>query len=129
MSKDVKQVIVVRKDLGMRKGKIASQVAHASMSFLLDSNESKRVDELKIKLTSAEAQWLSSSFTKVVVSVDSEEELRDLIFHAEMKGIQCCPIIDAGRTEFHNVPTLTCAAFGPANSSDVDEITGKLKLL
>lgn len=129
MSKDVKQVIVVRKDLNMRKGKIAAQVAHASMAFFSENNDSKRVDEVHVKLTETEAQWLSTSRAKIVASVDSEDQLRDLIFHAESKGVSVYPIIDAGRTEFHGEPTLTCASFGPGYIEDLDEITGNLKLL
>lgn len=127
--KDVKQVIVVRKDLAMRKGKIAAQVAHASMKFLIDNNDSERSDELVIKLTAAEATWLTGSFTKVVVGVDSEDALNDLIFRAQMSDIEVHPIIDAGRTEFNGVPTLTCAAFGPCTSEQLDKITGNLKLI
>jgi PTH2 family peptidyl-tRNA hydrolase len=126
---DVKQVIVVRKDLNMRKGKIASQVAHASMKFLLDNNEAERGDELVIKLTPVEAMWLTGSFTKVVVSVDSEDALNDLVFKAEIEGIEVHTIIDSGRTEFGGVPTLTCAAFGPCESNVIDKITGNLKLM
>ena len=125
----VKQVIVVRKDLNMRKGKLASQVAHASMKFLLDNNEAERSDELVIKLTQAEAMWLTGSFTKIVAGVDSEDALRQLVFKAEMEGIEVHKIIDAGRTEFNGVPTLTCAAFGPCESGIIDKITGNLKLM
>lgn len=126
---DVKQVIVVRKDLNMRKGKIAAQVAHASMKFLVDNNEAVRGDEVIIKLTPAEAMWLTGSFAKVVVGVDSEEALQDLIFQAELADIEVHPIVDSGRTEFHGVPTLTCAAFGPCTTEELDRITGKLKLI
>jgi PTH2 family peptidyl-tRNA hydrolase len=126
---DVKQVIVVRKDLNMRKGKIAAQVAHASMKFLVDNNEAERGDEVIIKLTPAEAMWLTGSFTKVVVGVDSEEALQNLIFQAEMSDVEVHPIIDAGRTEFNGVPTLTCAAFGPCTAEELDKITGNLKLI
>jgi len=127
--KEVKQVIVVRKDLHMRTGKIAAQVAHAAMKFLLDNNEADRGDEVVIKLTASEAMWLTGSFTKVVVGVDSEEALNDLIFKAEMSDVEVHSIIDAGRTEFHGVPTLTCAAFGPCSSEELDKITGNLKLI
>jgi PTH2 family peptidyl-tRNA hydrolase len=126
---DVKQVIVVRKDLNMRKGKIAAQVAHASMRFLTDNNEAERGDEIIVKLSPAEAMWLTGSFTKVVVSVDSEDALQDLIFSAEMSGIEVHPIIDSGKTEFDGVPTLTCAAFGPCEADVLDKITGNLKLM
>jgi PTH2 family peptidyl-tRNA hydrolase len=127
---EVKQVIVVRKDLNMRKGKIGAQVGHASMKFLIDNNESERGDEIVVKLTPDEACWLlSGSFTKAVVGCDSEEELRDLIFRAELADIEVHPIIDNGRTEFNGVKTLTCAAFGPCKVEEIDPITGHLKLL
>lgn len=126
---DVKQVIVVRKDLNMRKGKIASQVAHAAMMFLVDNDESQRSDELVIKLTPVEAMWLTGSFTKIVVGVDSEEALQDLIFKAEMSDVEVHSIVDAGKTEFDGVPTLTCAAFGPCTAEELDKITGNLKLI
>ena len=126
---DVKQVIVVRKDLLMRKGKIAAQVAHASMKFLTDNNESERGDEVIIHLSPDEAMWLTGSFTKIVVGVESEDALRDLILQGEIEGIEVHPIIDSGRTEFNGVPTLTCAAFGPCSSEQLDKITGNLKLI
>ncbi len=127
---DVKQVIVVRKDLNMRKGKIAAQVAHASMKFLVDNNEAERGDELNVKLSPAEAEWLlSGSFTKIVVGCDSEDALQDLIFQANLMDVECHPIVDAGKTEFDGVATLTCAAFGPCSAEELDKITGNLKLI
>lgn len=116
---DIKQVIVVRKDLGMRKGKLAAQVAHASMQFILaDSNRSPE-----------EQEWLNGLFTKVVVSVNSEEELEQLIYQGREVGIKVFDIIDSGKTEFNGKATLTCAAFGPAKADELDPITGKLTLI
>jgi PTH2 family peptidyl-tRNA hydrolase len=129
MSSEPKMVIVVRRDLNMRKGKVASQVAHASMKFLVDNNESERGDEVIVRLSPAEAMWLSGSFTKIVVSVDSEDKLKDLMMQARLSDIEVHPIVDAGRTEFNGIPTLTCAAFGPCDADLLDEITGDLKLM
>lgn len=127
---DVKQVIVVRKDLNMRKGKIAAQVGHASLKFLVDGNVSERPDTLVVELSVDEATWLfGGSFTKIVLGCDSEQELQDLILKARLHGVNVYPIIDAGRTEFHGVSTLTCASFGPSTIEDVDRITGQLKPL
>ncbi len=122
---EVKQVIVVRKDLQMRKGKIAAQVAHASMKFLVDNNEAQRNDELVIKLTPVEAMWLTGSFTKIVVGVDSEDALNDLIFRAQLADVEVHPIVDSGS----GVPTLTCAAFGPCDDDELDKITGNLNVI
>lgn len=127
--RDIKQVIVVRRDLNMRKGKIAAQVAHAAMKFLIENDEAGAPRELKVKLSPEEAEWIETGFTKVVVGCNSEEELNNLIFKAQLAGVEVQPIIDAGRTEFHGVSTLTCAAFGPCDASDVDPITGNLKLM
>lgn len=129
MDAEVKQVIVVRRDLQMRKGKMAAQVAHASMKFLVDNNESERGDEVIVKLSPEEAAWLAGPFTKIVVGVDSEDELENLILRAELTDVQVHAIVDAGRTEFNGVPTLTCCAFGPDEASVIDSITGHLKLL
>jgi peptidyl-tRNA hydrolase, PTH2 family len=125
----IKQVIVVRRDVNMRKGKLATQVAHASMKFILDNNESERADELLVKLSNVEALWITGPFTKVVVGCDSEDDLKRLIARAEIDGIEVHTVIDSGATEFHGVPTLTCAAFGPDKSEVIDEITGHLKLM
>lgn len=125
----VKQVIVVRTDLNMRKGKLASQVAHAAMKFILDNNESDRGDKLMVSLSPDEATWCLERFTKVVCQIDSQEGLEQLILRAKLEGIDVYPIIDAGKTEFHDVPTLTCASFGPCQADDIDKITGDLKLL
>jgi len=126
---EIKQVIVIRKDLNMRKGKMCAQCSHAAMQFLIDANDYKDMSTLKIKLTQDEAAWFAGSRTKVVCFVDSENAMKDLLFHAELMGITAHAIIDEGRTEFKGVPTMTCAAFGPWKSSELNKLTGKLKLL
>ena len=131
-----KQVLIVRKDLNMRKGKIAAQVAHASMKVLLDlmeeyTNDDHAIDGLilpfyyNIPLNN----WIKGRFTKVCVSVDSEEELLDLYKKAQDAGILCSLITDSGLTEFHGVPTNTVVAIGPEFPEKLDLITGHLKLL
>lgn len=148
MSYDVKQVIVVRKDLNMRKGKIAAQVAHASMKVLLDCmnvEEERYLDSddhvtinrrtgniirsLNCGKGSYLNQWLEGAFAKIVVSCESEQELFDLCVIADKGGIPYAIITDSGATEFNNVPTVTCAAIGPYNSEELNKITGHLKLL
>jgi PTH2 family peptidyl-tRNA hydrolase len=126
---DVKMVIVVRKDLKMRKGKMCAQVAHAAMQFLCENSESERGDELHVKLSPVEVTWMNGTFAKIVVGCDSEDELKYLMLKAEIEGVQCYSITDAGLTEFNGVSTLTCAAFGPENSEILNKITGDLKLL
>ncbi|HEY4239989.1 MAG TPA: aminoacyl-tRNA hydrolase [Kofleriaceae bacterium] len=124
-----KQVIVMRKDLNMRKGKMIAQGAHASMAVLLDGARATD-SEITLPLSPAAHQWLvSGRFTKVCVSVDSEAALDDVIARARAAGVPCALITDSGKTEFHGVPTKTCCAVGPAWPEDVDAITGALPLL
>jgi len=114
----MKQIIVLRKDLKMRKGKMIAQGAHASMKATLLHMEDPRVEE-----------WLRGPFVKIAVSVDSEEEMRELQKAALEAGLICEEIIDSGRTEFHGTLTLTALGIGPDTNEKLDPITGHLKLL
>ena len=124
-----KQVIVIRKDLNMRKGKMIAQGAHASLKVYLDRNHSEQDDLLEVKLYEYMRDWVNGIFTKVVVSVNSEEELLELKKKADEKNIINALIQDIGKTEFNSVPTYTALAIGPHDSQQIDEITGHLKLL
>lgn len=129
MENEPKMVIVVRHDLNMRKGKCAAQVAHAAMKFLFRDYDRGSRSFIFAAKDKAEHQWITERFKKVVVYVNSEHELNELIIAGRAAGIEVNDIIDAGLTEFHNEPTLTCAAFGPDLPSRLDPLTGKLKLL
>lgn len=114
----MKQMIVMRKDLNMRKGKMVAQGAHASMKATLENLNHPSVRE-----------WLSGRFTKVAVSVDSEQELLAVYDRAKEAGLVTALVTDAGLTEFGGVPTNTCIAVGPATHDELLPITGHLKLL
>lgn len=130
-----KQVIVIRKDLNMRKGKMVAQGAHASMKAILDLGElvpadfEQQFDSFSIPLNEDLFGWLMGLFTKVCVSVNSEEELIDIYNKAQEAGLICSIIQDSGLTEFGGVLTYTAVAVGPAKRDKVDEITGHLNLL
>jgi len=128
---NIKQVIVLRKDLKMRKGKMVAQGAHASMKAIFDRGGVKHPesDVLVIEMTPEMKSWITGIFTKICVSVDSEEELLSIHQQAKEAGLICSLIQDAGLTEFGGVPTYTAVAVGPAESEDIDKITGGLKLL
>jgi PTH2 family peptidyl-tRNA hydrolase len=127
--REAKQVIVMRKDLGMRKGKMIAQGAHASLKVLTDRRRAVDEHSYTIELTPALAAWLTGRFTKVCVSVDSEAALDAVVERARAAGVPVALIVDAGKTEFHGVPTKTCCAVGPAWADEVDAITGELPLL
>lgn len=120
-----KQIIVMRKDLNMRKGKMIAQGAHASMKVLLDTMTRNPDAPFPLALE----EWLKGRFTKICVSVNSQEELEAVYEKAYDAGILCAIIEDSGLTEFKGVPTLTCCAIGPDYSEKLDPITGGLPLL
>jgi PTH2 family peptidyl-tRNA hydrolase len=127
-TQNTKQVIVMRKDLNMRKGKIAAQAGHACMAFITKNIISWLVRFL-LGREQESAHWLQHSFRKICVSVDSEEELEAIHQKALDKGLISHMITDNGTTEFNGVPTKTCLAIGPHWDEKFDGVTDKLPLL
>jgi len=119
----VKQVIVYRRDLAMRKGKIAAQAAHASMAVFFERNEGP-IGELVVPLHGPIAAWVHGPFAKVVLSVETEADLLRVHEEARARGVPTALITDSGRTEFGGVPTRTTVAVGPWVAGAIDEITG-----
>ncbi len=116
-----KQVIVVRKDLGMSCGKMIVQAAHASVMAVL---EAEKRPEWRRWLDA----WLREGQKKVAVRVESEEELLDKYREAAELGLPVSLVRDAGLTELPP-GTLTAIAVGPGPEELVDRVTGRLKLV
>ncbi len=113
---ELKQVILVRVDLKMPKGKLAAQVAHASVDAV-GKTDRRTLDE-----------WKAGGSKKVVLKVADEKELLDFENIARTAGIKAALIRDAGRTVLEP-GTITCLAIGPDYESRIDRITGSLKVL
>lgn len=111
----MKQAILARRDLGMGEGKLAAQVAHASLLAYENADESAR------------SAWKRDGQTKVVLRVSSEAELFALKDEAEAAGLPTGLVRDAGRTQLEP-RTVTTLAIGPASGEAVDAITGDLSL-
>lgn len=116
---DYKQVIAVRSDLKMGKGKLAVQVAHAAVSSAENARKSKKewFDS-----------WYEKSQAKICVKVESEKELRILKGRLDEMGIPNSLIQDAGLTQL-DPGTTTCLGIGPLPTPMADRYTGELKLL
>ena len=111
----MKQAIVARTDLGMGRGKLAAQVAHASLSAVEDTPASVRTE------------WQGEGQTKVVLKGDGERTLFELADRAEREGLPHAVIRDAGRTQL-DPGTMTALAVGPGEDERVDRVTGNLSL-
>jgi len=114
-----KQVIVVRTDIKMSKGKIAAQAGHAAVS----ASEYARKNRPEWW-----NPWIREGQCKIAVKVKSEQELLELERKARNEGLPAALIVDRGLTELPP-ETITCLGIGPAPSDKVDIITGKLSLL
>lgn len=135
-----KQMIVVRRDLKMRKGKIAAQAGHACVDAVLRAllREGRlpdiREEDGYIALAPSDkpetplSEWFRAGTAKICVYVDSEEELLALHKQAEEQGFISALVRDAGMTEFHGEPTFTCLALEPLYPEQADPLTGGLPL-
>jgi len=111
-----KQVILVRMDLKLPKGKLSVQVAHASSSALIKSHK----DDIK--------KWQSGGMKKVVLKVKDLDELLKYKQQAEDLGLVTALIEDAGKTVL-KPGTVTCLGIGPDKEEKVDKVSGKLKMV
>ena len=112
---DLVQYIIVNNSLGMNKGKIAAQCAHASVSVL------DKADDSDI------SEWKHSGMKKIVLKVATTEELLAL-FEKAKKELPCALITDAGHTQI--APgSKTCFGCGPCDENKAQKYFKDLKLL
>jgi PTH2 family peptidyl-tRNA hydrolase len=112
----MKQAIVVRTDLGMGTGKLAAQVAHASLKAYENAGPGVQRD------------WKSGGEKKVVLKASDEPEVHRLADDARREGLPRAVVSDAGHTQLEP-GTVTALAVGPAEENLVDRVTGDLSLL
>jgi PTH2 family peptidyl-tRNA hydrolase len=126
----MKQVIVIRKDLGMRCGKMVTQGAHASLDVILNLGkfDSQHDNVLVIPLSEDIKTWLNEGYRKITCRVESEQELLDIYEQIKQTNIPVSLIKDWGLTELKE-PTYTALAIGPAQDEEIDKFTKHLPLL
>ena len=135
---NMKQVIIMRTDLNMRKGKMVAQGCHATLGIFIQDNISEESlsewigDETFMKniicLGDDVIHWISTGMKKICLSCNGETELLDLYNKAKEAKLPAYYVKDAGHTEL-KPNTITCCAIGPADEFEIDKITGHLKLL
>lgn len=113
---ELKQVILVRQDLKLPKGKLGAQAAHASVEATL------RSDKRKVN------GWRSEGMAKIVLKVKDLKELMKYNTNAKSTGLVTAVITDAGKT-IVAPGTKTCLAIGPDDAEKIDKVTSDLKLL
>ncbi len=135
---EVKMVIIVNEQLGMTRGKIAAQVAHAAcycQEYLRDLLESHHITvEDSEHWGDIYQGWQDNGTKKVVLEIEKELELKQYLPEGDIgaqmvkEKIIVCPVEDLGLTE---VPrnSFTCVGIGPEHASKLDKYTGALETL
>ena len=116
---EYKQVILIRTDLKMGTGKKCAQACHASVSAS---------DLVRIKNKQVWKLWKNSGQKKVVLKVSSMEDISSIYKNLLKERIPCFLVKDAGLTQL-DPGTTTALGVGPAISTEIDKVTGDLKLL
>ena len=111
-----KQVVIVRKDLKLSKGKLAAQVAHASL------------ESYKVSSYENQSEWEAWGSKKVVLKCEDIKELLEIQKLVKKSGLPYSLIKDAGKTEI-KPGTITALGIGPAEEDEIDKIAGHLKML
>ena len=116
---DYKLAIVMRKDIGMEKGKLVAQGAHAAVACAMAAYTTNIYRY---------SEWYAEGQRKIALKVDTLDELMAIAAEAEKEGLIVSLIKDAGRTQLEP-GTITCIGIGPDKAAEIDKIVGKLKLL
>lgn len=124
MTDKVKQVVIVRRDLKMRRGKECAQSGHGFMDWLLKEAVRSWSTGTPVNFTPPQEAWIRDHITKVVLQADSEEQFNEVYRLAKEAGLSTHMVVDSGLTEFNGVPTKTVISIGPDWGSKIDEITG-----
>jgi PTH2 family peptidyl-tRNA hydrolase len=137
-TREVKQYIIIREDLGMSNGKLAAQSCHASMKVFFDKfnpegrmpwkNNGENEYKFSLFITQEERQWIEGRFTKIVKKVKNESQLLKAYEKANELGLNCSLIKDAGLTELQG-ENYTAIAIGPNYTDKCEPVVKKLRNL
>ena len=116
----MKQITLVRTDLKLKPGKLASQCCHGAVGAALLAFT---------RFQGLFSEWNAYGQKKVILKVPTEKELVSIYNQAVQKGLPCYLVQDAGLTTFHGKPTITVATIGPADDYQLDPLVKHLKLL
>jgi peptidyl-tRNA hydrolase len=122
----LKQAIIIRKDLNLNKRDLASTVARASLKFIVENNEAERGNQLLVSLSSEEQAWLTGSFSQDILGVTNRDQLDEILFRAEIMGIEAYPVFVPNGSEN---PDVTCIALGPDEPDVINRLIHSLKPL
>lgn len=115
LEEGMKMVLLVQTSLSMSPGKVASQCVHAALGA---SRSSKALDM---------ERWTTTGEKAVCLNVETEEEMNELVGKAQSASLNVHSCLDAGRTQVSE-GSRTVVAIGPHTESDIDAVTGHLKL-
>lgn len=115
----IKQVVVMRTDIGMGRGKMAAQAGHACVMG---------ADRVRRTHPDWYEQWCTGGQKKIALKVSGLADLHQIKIASAQDGLPYAEVSDAGHTQLEP-GTITCMSIGPAPANAIDRITGHLPLL
>lgn len=128
MKRELKQVILLRRDMRLRRAEAAALASKASMAFIVEGDESDQSGSVKVTLSGIEAEWMLGTSTRIILGVTSEDAMRKLLLKAELQGVSTYEIMGSSSGKVDEGVQLIAASLGPDDSDKLDLITGNLKL-
>ena len=128
MKRELKQVILLRRDMKLRRAEAAALASKASMSFILESDMSERSSNVQVDISGIEAEWMLGSAKRIVLGVSSEDTMKKLLLKAEVQGVSTYEIIGSSSGKADEGSQIIAASLGPDEDDKLDIITGNLKL-
>ncbi len=123
-------LMLIRKDLGLKRSKLLSLVSSSALKFITENNESNRQDELYLKLSLEEADWLKNGQKKIMAWAQNEDYLESIAFKADLNGIPCQSIYDEeSKGQNGSAKSLMCLTLGPCDWNEIHNVVGQLKLI
>lgn len=107
---ELRLAVIFRADLDMPRGKSEVQFGHAMWLLRTSYDGVVFVD------------YDRGSHLKLSMEVDNLHDLEKIVARAELRGVPCVTVTDAGRTVFKE-RTVTCIGLGPMNKTDCNALT------
>ena len=120
----LKQTFLINTDLKMRKGKIAVQVAHGEVFYMMERYSGHQYGKLYDNFIN----WTKDGLMKKAVLKVTEKELHDFTYDLKNKNIWTHPVFDSGLTQIPQ-DSFTCLVIEPLPEEQCQQLFGHLKLL
>jgi len=127
---NTRMTLVVRKDLQLPAGLLASQATHMAMGFIQDEVKNGDLNMVHIPVSTTQRDWIKDPYISIL-AVNCFEDLISIIKDAHDKGLPTFiwdDTIPSPTFEGDYMYAKVGVAIGPADFDKIKIVTGKLSL-